>query len=890
MKKWIQKLSGALIASVLALTLSSKASADLQEDDPDPDQPLPQYEENLSEDDPDGDGSGEGEPGAEDGDPVEPGAEGGSALTYTAFSSDVDSGDGIVLSGANDPEGGPADTGDSGETGDTGDTGDTGSDTEPGTVSIGGTTFTPGEDAGIDLSGTTSDPDDLFGFDAGDPDDATDDSFYMVNYNGSGESLSSEDSDINIVAAGLNQLGSILADGNVNVTGTGILLVDQIQLAEGCGFYLHPIEGMYDSGSVAVFLLTSPADSQSGSNAVYTLLNPASAPGILDESYVIPTGIDLVMPSGTALVLNGMVVAENNETHERTYFYDSVPDSYKTSEYTLTVNEPSLTVSEGASLTVGSEASITMSSIWYGEDLSPEIEVFGRLTVDGEIGGQGAVYVGNTDSSSPAVLGGTGTISSDSLSIRYASRVDEQSNLLLASPNVNFAGCYENCITSINHLNIQDSNVSFGSGFTIGTINAEGDCMLSGYITSCGDISLSEGSTLSLNLVYSSTMTLNGSISGGTIRFICGSYIFAPGSSVSPGTLFTSMASPENSYGIIIYDYSDADVNSLFVSPDQGVPRILCPPDSETAPTSVPCSFMYREETDNVAVCSSVVTDTYSLSSGSYSFNYADLLALMGSDLANPWSNSEGMSGSSDITYDIYFAVHYADQDGTLHTVYLRGDGSVSLPEGAVPLAIDGFYCRSKFSVEPANEVFNTQTSATGSGIIGGSGAGSISGGTGLQINIPTGGGNNNGNNENGGDDPSPVIHPQPAPQQDVAVSVTELSASDPQAASLEELQPVYSLSATADGQVLTELSGSVTVRFSCPAPQTGGMIFAVFRAEDGSLKVFRARYDRISGQLVFQTDLLGDFAVVCIDYDGELYSDEFYALLESFDSVRSLR
>ena len=118
------------------------------------------------------------------------------------------------------------------------------------------------------------------------------------------------------------------------------------------------------------------------------------------------------------------------------------------------------------------------------------------------------------------------------------------------------------------------------------------------------------------------------------------------------------------------------------------------------------------------------------------------------------------------------------------------------------------------------------------------------------------------------------MIRPQPAPQQDVTVSVTELSASDPQAASLEELQPVYSLSATADGQVLTGLSGSVTVRFSCPAPQTGGMIFA-----DSTL--IERKVER---------DMLGDFAVVCIDYDGELYSDEFYALLESFDSVRSLR
>ena len=37
MEKWIQKLSGAVIASVLALTLSARASADLQPDDADPD-------------------------------------------------------------------------------------------------------------------------------------------------------------------------------------------------------------------------------------------------------------------------------------------------------------------------------------------------------------------------------------------------------------------------------------------------------------------------------------------------------------------------------------------------------------------------------------------------------------------------------------------------------------------------------------------------------------------------------------------------------------------------------------------------------------------------------------------------------------------------------------
>jgi len=37
----------------------------------------------------------------------------------------------------------------------------------------------------------------------------------------------------------------------------------------------------------------------------------------------------------------------------------------------------------------------------------------------------------------------------------------------------------------------------------------------------------------------------------------------------------------------------------------------------------------------------------------------------------------------------------------------------------------------------------------------------------------------------------------------------------------------------------------------------------------------------RITGKLVFETDLLGDFTVICIDYEGELYTEEFYQYLE---------
>ena len=57
----------------------------------------------------------------------------------------------------------------------------------------------------------------------------------------------------------------------------------------------------------------------------------------------------------------------------------------------------------------------------------------------------------------------------------------------------------------------------------------------------------------------------------------------------------------------------------------------------------------------------------------------------------------------------------------------------------------------------------------------------------------------------------------------------------------------------------------------------------------NGELHAFRATWDQATGRLVFDSDMLGDFAVVCTDYKDELYTDEFYAFLETFASVRSL-
>ena len=251
----------------------------------------------------------------------------------------------------------------------------------------------------------------------------------------------------------------------------------------------------------------------------------------------------------------------------------------------------------------------------------------------------------------------------------------------------------------------------------------------------------------------------------------------------------------------------------------------------------------------------------------------------------------------------------------------------------------------------------STNTSITGSGILGGSGAGSMTGGTGILVDLSSfttndqnngngdsGHGDNNGNENNGSQNNSNTeisdsivgnhsagnpsndnttnhsnndnstagsyitpedIKPDVKPE-DLVITVTvqetgsssaetsraaAQSASTPltDAVSLEEAAPVYNLTVTVCDQLVTKLNEKITVRFSCPAPKSNRQIFAVFRDGDGNLKAFKARYDIIKDQLVFETDMLGDFAVVCIDFNSDIDSEEFYKYLERFDSVKAL-
>ena len=78
-------------------------------------------------------------------------------------------------------------------------------------------------------------------------------------------------------------------------------------------------------------------------------------------------------------------------------------------------------------------------------------------------------------------------------------------------------------------------------------------------------------------------------------------------------------------------------------------------------------------------------------------------------------------------------------------------------------------------------------------------------------------------------------------------------------------------------------------MRYELSSQDAGKALYAVFRNADGSFTAVRARYSRMKGELYFDTDRLGAFVVVAFDYDGEEFSDAFYAALESLPELRLL-
>ena len=236
--------------------------------------------------------------------------------------------------------------------------------------------------------------------------------------------LTVKDGDLTIQAAGFNRINSLVTNSVVNIIGTGILLIDDYDMQDSGEVKLTE-NLMYEEtgvvGSVAVFLKDKGA-STSG-NSTYKLINHG-IPGILDESYTIPSGVNLVLPSGESLIMNSSVAVKNSESKTGYNYYSG--DSTSALSGNVIENSAELTVSSGASLTVEKGATVKMvgtksvSATTKPNILTPIIRVAdgGSLAVEGLLKGLGRVDLlgsaiidtNDSDGEPMAVVKGTNTV------------------------------------------------------------------------------------------------------------------------------------------------------------------------------------------------------------------------------------------------------------------------------------------------------------------------------------------------------------------------------------------------------------------------------------------------------------------------------------------------
>jgi len=157
------------------------------------------------------------------------------------------------------------------------------------------------------------------------------DSVSLIN-NTSPVELHAEAAGVSLSVAGFNRISTLYADADVNITGTGILLIDSIDMLEGTSLNLLTNTDIYadGEGSVAVFVL--------GEDGRYYLVN-GSVVGILDDEYTIPAGIELVVPEGGQLsmqVIDSVILVtwdSNGKETDREQLHYGITDEDRTALY-----------------------------------------------------------------------------------------------------------------------------------------------------------------------------------------------------------------------------------------------------------------------------------------------------------------------------------------------------------------------------------------------------------------------------------------------------------------------------------------------------------------------------------------------------------------------------
>lgn len=670
----------------------------------------------------------------------------------------------------------------------------------------------------------------------------------LRDYTGSAD-ITSDGTGVEIVSTGYNRIGTLSCDGDINVIGTGVLLVDKVELAEGCSFNLLPLQEYYgeDGGSVAVFL-----QQEDGS---YMLIN-GNVKGIIDEKLELPEDIRLVLPADSLLELQALIFrVETDEDGNRTGVTDISGNSY--TDYHDNQKEcygghlyvGDLTLNKGATIKLNRVSDVIISSL----------TVVGSLVNDGVINGGLVDAVGYS---------GSGII--------------ENSQITLSQGQT----------TSIK---LRDANVSLERGdYTLNELNITGNCEL--YYEGNVELKKIKSSSNGSLSIYSRNIFNDNRIVKITDEIEKVSVVIKSAITELEADLKVNEATVSNqTYGGPVFDYSGKGTVSYGINGSVYLgPKDIIMPEADSIPvvslalldTRKPLLYYTWEENVNEEEVYTQLAD-YNVSEK----NEEGLITY--TDLLSSYVPEEILSefGVSPFLFEVLRC-----KNGRLSMTIL-GYGYQQSTDA------DGVFLIRKVVRTPTEEnsggsaMTTTHASQTGSGNIGGN-----------SKPIFTGTGISRFSSEDPVE-PEPKPEPKPVdpdpgkPAGDYTIAavttvgdtiVLQINEFDlNEGVENAEKAPYYNLTAYINGAQITELSGVVEAEMEYVLPEEfrDKPLYAVFANEDETsdetLAAVKAEYDEESGTIRFETSQLGEFIIAALEFDGEEFSPEFYDELEKTDEAK---
>ena len=544
----------------------------------------------------------------------------------------------------------------------------------------------------------------------------------MVGFDGSKTDLTYKGEDLTIMAAGTNRIRKIVGEGNLNLTGTGLLLIDEIQLSEGSTFNLHTNTAIYESGSVAVFL------KDKGSKNVYTMIN-GGVSGLIDELTELPAGVTLVVPSGNTLELE-VVAAGIKETEtedgqtirETVYSADgvSVEDYYHAFIGFPEVSTGRLVIPSGSTLRIEENAKVLMSEEPVGwTDWQTAIYVYGTLENNGE------VIQGVVEAKSGSVLTGSGQFEEADVAVDGIQSIKK--NIAFIDSNVSV---YGGSITDT--INMTGGQLKlYGKGLQIGTLNISGSIVNYLRDTYVGNITIKDGGKAEFGVLddgivsipdqLTRILTIGGKLSGGTLQIESGRVVLEEGFTMENSTI-------SRAYDFILDNRSAVNLPLQHTAPVVTSAEYAQP---YTEEDTVPVVFVQRSGT--ITLAGSILASAASTPEAKEYLpreNGGALIEYTYQQLIYKDAEQEALKDYVDTTEFPFVSVevYKVAEDGTVQVTVLRkNDQAVTLDGAFLIRTVAELFTGSSTGGSSSVEA---DSSFTGSGTLGGNSDGVITAST----------------------------------------------------------------------------------------------------------------------------------------------------------------